>query len=84
MRAALSMIAAFRGGQELLEIYEALAAAMYEMKGLWPNLHDPASMAHHRIDFDAPTFTPIFIVARLPGWTAHISRHLEATSRRHG
>jgi citrate synthase len=75
MRAALSMITAFRGGRELLEIYEALATAMYEATGLRPNLHYPASLAYHLIGFDAPTFAPIFIAACLPGWTAHITGH---------
>jgi hypothetical protein len=27
------------------------------------------------LGFDTPTFTPIFVAARLPGWTAHISAH---------
>jgi citrate synthase len=75
MRAALGMIAAFRGGRELLEIYEALAAAMYEAKGLRPDLHYPASLAYHLIGFDTPGFAPIFIAACLPGWTAHITGH---------
>jgi 2-methylisocitrate lyase-like PEP mutase family enzyme len=30
--------------------------------------------------FDTPTFTPIFAVARLPGWTAHIAEQLAANS----
>ena len=79
MRAALGMIAAFRGGRELLEIYEALAVAMYEAKGLRPNLHYPASLAYHLIGFDTRTFAPIFIAACLPGWDCS---HRRATDRR--
>ena len=80
MRAALDMIAAFRGGQNLLAIYEALATAMYEAKGLHPNLDYPAGPAYHLIGFDTPTFTPIFVAARLPGWTAHIAEQLTGNS----
>jgi 2-methylcitrate synthase len=81
MRAALGTIAAYRaGGQQLLEIYETLAAAMYEAKGLHPNLDYPAGPAYHLIGFDTPTFTPIFVAARLPGWTAHIAEQLAANS----
>ena len=80
MRAALGMIAALRGGQQLLEIYEALAAVMLEAKGLHPNLDYPAGPAYHLIGFDTPTFTPIFVAARLPGWTAHIAEQLAANS----
>jgi len=81
MRGALGTIAAYRaGGQQLLEIYETLAAAMYEAKGLHPNLDYPAGPAYHLIGFDTPTFTPIFVAARLPGWTAHIAEQLGANS----
>jgi citrate synthase len=80
MRAALGDIAALRDGQHLLDIYETLAAAMYEAKGLHPNLDYPAGPAYHLIGFDTPTFTPIFVAARLPGWTAHTTEQLAANS----
>ena len=74
------MIAALRSGQNLLDIYETLASAMHEAKGLHPNLDYPAGPAYHLIGFDTPTFTPIFVTARLPGWTAHIAEQLAANS----
>jgi citrate synthase len=80
MSAALGDIAAIRGGQHLIDIYETLAAAMYEAKGLHPNLDYPAGPAYHLIGFDTPTFTPIFVAARLPGWTAHTTEQLGANS----
>jgi citrate synthase len=80
MRAALSEIAAARGGKILLETYEALARAMYKAKGLHPNLDYPAGPAYHLIGFDTPMFTPIFVAARVTGWTAHIVEQLAANS----
>jgi citrate synthase len=80
MRAALGSIAELRGGQNLLEIYEILAKAMLEAKGLHPNLDYPAGPAYHLIGFDTPMFTPIFVAARLPGWTAHIAEQHAANS----
>jgi citrate synthase len=80
MRAALGEVAELRGGQNLLDIYEILAKAMLEAKGLHPNLDYPAGPAYHLIGFDTPTFTPIFVAARLPGWTAHIAEQLAANS----
>jgi len=67
MRAALGDIVALRDGQLLLDLYETLAKAMYRTKGLHPNLDYPAGPAYHLIGFDTPAFTPIFVVARLPG-----------------
>jgi len=80
MRAAFGDIAAIRDGQNLIGIYETLAQAMYEAKGLHPNLDYPAGPAYHLIGFDTPTFTPIFVAARLPGWTAHITEQLAGNS----
>jgi citrate synthase len=78
MRAALGRIAALRGGRDVLEIYDALAAAMYDAKGLHPTLEYPVGLAYHLIGFDAPTFSPILVAARLPGWTASIARQSAA------
>jgi citrate synthase len=80
MRAALGEIAARRDGQRLINIYEVLAKAMYEAKGLHPNLDYPAGPAYHLIGFDTPAFTPIFVAARLPGWTAHIAEQSAGNS----
>ena len=80
MYAALKEVDALRGGQGLLDIYETLAKAMYDAKGLHPNLDYPAGPAYHLIGFDTPTFTPISVAARLPGWTAHIAEQLAANS----
>jgi citrate synthase len=78
MRAALGDIASLRDGQRLLDIYETLAKAMLNAKGLHPNLDYPAGPAYHLIGFDTPTFTPIFVAARITGWTAHIAEQLAA------
>jgi len=80
MRAALGEIAERRDGQRLINIYEVLAQAMYEAKGLHPNLDYPAGPAYHLIGFDTPAFTPIFVAARLPGWTAHIAEQFAGNS----
>jgi citrate synthase len=80
MRAALGEIAARRDGQRLVDIYEVLAKAMFRLKGLQPNVDYPAGPAYHLIGFDTAMFTPIFVVARVAGWTAHIAEQLAANS----
>ena len=69
MRATLSMIAALRDGQGVLEIYDTLESAMYKAQGLHPNLEYPLSLAYHLMGFDAPAFRPIFVAACLPALT---------------
>jgi citrate synthase len=73
MRAALGMIAALRRGQHLIEVYEALATAMYEAHRVLPSLDYPLAPAYHIIGFDPQAFTPILTVARMPAWTAQIA-----------
>jgi citrate synthase len=80
MRAALGDIASLRRGQWLIDLYETVAKTMYDAKGLHPNLDYPTGPAYRLIGFDTPTFTPIFVAARLPGWTAHIAEQLTANS----
>jgi citrate synthase len=80
MRGALGMIAGLRRGQYLIEVYEALAGAVYEATGRTPLLDYPASLAFHLIGFEAQAFAPILAVARLPGWTRHSARQLAVSS----
>ncbi|AUS77146.1 2-methylcitrate synthase [Actinoalloteichus sp. AHMU CJ021] len=80
MRAALGEVVEARGGEDLLAMYEALASAMLREKGLHPNLDYPAGPAYHLMGFDTPTFTPIFVAARITGWTAHIAEQLARNS----
>jgi citrate synthase len=80
MRVALQEIAELRDGHALLDTYEALAAGMLREKNLHPNLDYPAGPAYHLTGFDTPTFTPVFVAARITGWTAHITEQLAANS----
>lgn len=72
MKAALVKLAALTGGQRWVDMYEALEAAMIKAKAIHPNLDFPAAPAYHLMGFDIPMFTPLFVMARVTGWTAHI------------
>jgi citrate synthase len=60
----------------LAELHAALREAMLTRKGIHPNLDYPAGLAYHLMGFDIPTFTPIFVMSRITGWTAHITEQL--------
>ena len=55
---------------------EALAdrveTRMAETKGLRPNLDWPAARVYHALGLPVKVFTPIFVVSRMSGWTAHV------------
>jgi citrate synthase len=60
----------------LAEVHAALRQAMFAKKGIHPNLDYPAGLAYHLMGFDIPMFTPIFVMSRITGWTAHIVEQL--------
>lgn len=72
MQAAMERMIDVTGRRDLLELYRALAAEFAERKGIQPNLDYPAGPTYHMMGFDTPTFTPLFVAARVTGWTAHV------------
>jgi 2-methylcitrate synthase len=80
MKAALDNMIAHYGRPELLGVYNGLEQAMDEAKAIKPNLDYPAGPTYHLMGFDTPTFTPLFVAARITGWTAHIMEQAASNS----
>jgi len=72
MKAALDRLVQHYDRPDVLALYDALEQAMGERKGIMPNLDYPSGPAYHLMGFDTPTFTPLFVAARVAGWTAHV------------
>jgi len=72
MKAALDSLADHFDRPEVLAMYDALESEFVERKGIYPNLDYPSGPAYNLIGFDTATFTPLFVAARVTGWTAHI------------
>ena len=73
MRASLQRIAnRTEKGRQLMAVYDRLETAMKDTKGLYPNLDYATGPAYYLMGFAIPTFTPIFVMSRVTGWTAHI------------
>jgi citrate synthase len=72
MKAAFVKMAELTGGQRWVEMYEALEQTMLAEKGIWPNVDFPIGPAYYLMGFDIPMFTPLFVMARITGWTAHV------------
>jgi 2-methylcitrate synthase/citrate synthase II len=77
MRAALERLAKLKGADDVIALYENLERAMIERKGIHPNLDFPSGPAYHLMGFDTPMFTPIFVMSRITGWTAHVMEQLQ-------
>jgi len=80
MQAAMTRLIAEHHADDMLALYQNLAAAMDERKGIKPNLDYPSGPAYHLLGFDTLTFTPLFVASRVTGWTAHIMEQLASNA----
>ena len=58
--------------EPLEDLADRVERIMHDRKGIRPNLDWPAARVYHALGLPACVFTPIFVVARMSGWTAHI------------
>jgi len=80
MKQALLVMAERADGQRWVDMYEVLQATMLAEKGIYPNLDFPTGPAYYLMGFDIPMFTPLFVLARITGWTAHIIEQQQANA----
>jgi citrate synthase len=71
MHACLKDLTAWSGITKWLEISDVLKKIMIEEKGIHPNLDYPAGPAYYLMGFPINLYTPIFVMARITGWSAH-------------
>ena len=55
------------------EAAEAIEKVLAEEKNLYPNLDWPAGRLYHALGLEVPLYTPIFVMARVAGWSAHVN-----------
>lgn len=80
MKQALVRLAAVRDGQRWIDIYDVMERDMLAATGIKPNLDFPTGPAYHLMGFDIGCFTPIFVMSRITGWTAHIMEQVASNA----
>ena len=60
------------GDPRWFEISEAIERTVAEQKGLYPNVDFYAASVYHTLGIPTDLMTPIFAIARMAVWTAHV------------
>jgi citrate synthase len=66
-----------KGNTRFGDIADILERVMLEEKNLFPNVDFPAAYAYYLLDIPIELYTPIFVVARVSGYSAHAIEQLE-------
>jgi len=65
-------VSKIKNDKKFHKIYDTVKNVMIERKDIHPNVDFPTGPTYHLMGFDTDFFTPIFVLSRITGWSAHV------------
>jgi len=78
MKKYFKKVAEINKDKKFHKIYDIVEKVMIERKNIHPNVDYPTGPTYHLMGFDTDFFTPIFVISRITGWSAHIMEQHKA------